>query len=60
MSKQMITDELFDLVLKRHRKEKPEVKMNNNQMNGIWFSLYNKVRTEGSSAARQYAITMKL
>ncbi len=60
MLKRDIADELYSIAIKRCQKEKPEVKLSNDILDGIWYSIYGKLCHEGKEAALQYVKTAEL
>lgn len=53
-------DELYSIVLKRYQKEKPNVKMTNQIMDSIWYSIYGVICREGEEAAKKYVESIEL
>lgn len=60
MLKRDIADDLFSIVVKRYRKERPKVKLTDNMMDAIWFSVYGELNRNGKEAAYEYVKTVKL
>lgn len=53
-------DDLYSIVIKRYHKELPDINLNNDQRNAIWFSLKGVLDREGKEKALEYAKTVKL
>lgn len=60
MLKRDIADDLYSIVIKRYQTEKPDVKLTNDIMDNIWFSVYGELNRKGKEAAYEYARTAKL
>lgn len=54
------TDELYSLAIKRYQKENPDYELTNQDMEGIWYSIYGIMCREGEEAAREYVESAKL
>lgn len=58
--KRDIADQIYSFVIKRYRKEKPNVNITEEMMDAIWFSIYGELKRNGEEAAWEYARTVKL
>ena len=60
MLKRDIADDLYSIVLKRYKEERPDVELTNNMLDAIWFSVYGELNRNGKEKAYEYAKTAKL
>ena len=60
MLKRDIANKLYSIAVRRYQKEKPEIELTNDMLDGIWYSIYGKLCHEGKEAALQYVQTAEL
>lgn len=53
-------DELYGIAIKRYQKENPGIKLTNQIMDSIWYSIYGIICKDGDEAARKYVESEKL
>lgn len=53
-------DELYSIAIKRYQKEKPDIKLTNQMMDSVWYSIYGILCRDGEEAARKYVESAKI
>ena len=57
MLKRDIADDLFSIVIKRYREERPEVELTNDILDAIWFSVYGELNKNGEAV--NFSVSME-
>ena len=60
MLKRDKADAFYSVAIKRYQKERPNVKLTKELLDGIWFSIYGILCHEGEEAADEYVQSAKL
>ncbi len=60
MEKRDAADQIFSFLIKRLRKERPNVSITKEIMYAIWYSILGVLERKGEEAAWEYARTVKL
>lgn len=60
MLKRNIADDLYSIVVKRYKEERPDAELTNDILDAIWFAVYGELNCNGEEKAYEYAKTAKL
>lgn len=58
--KRDIADRLYSLVYRRFRDEQPERELTENDMDGIWFTIYGELRNKSEKEVEEWCKTVPL